>query len=138
MDAIKKKMQAMKIEKDNAMDRADQCEQAAKAAKVETNKPNKIKTYKQCYGLRASSNCCKGLDNITNKQTDTFKHETNKQSTGSLVLQKTWFQHFQIWPCWHLAAVKAFSFQCQSQQGPRFYILSLCSPHHHHQLSTAS
>ena len=34
MDAIKKKMQAMKIEKDNAMDRADQCEQAAKAAKV--------------------------------------------------------------------------------------------------------
>ena len=54
MDAIKKKMQAMKIEKDNAMDRADQCEQAAKAAKVETNKQNK-------------------------KQTETFKHETNKQ-----------------------------------------------------------
>ena len=38
MDAIKKKMQAMKIEKDNAMDRADQCEQAAKAAKVEREK----------------------------------------------------------------------------------------------------
>ena len=36
MDAIKKKMQAMKIAKDNAMDRADQCEQAAKAAKVDT------------------------------------------------------------------------------------------------------
>ena len=42
MDAIKKKMQAMKIEKDNAMDRADQCEQAAKAAKV--RKKNKKKT----------------------------------------------------------------------------------------------
>ena len=27
MDAIKKKMQAMKLEKDNAMDRADACEQ---------------------------------------------------------------------------------------------------------------
>ena len=27
MDAIKKKMQAMKVEKDNAMDRADVCEQ---------------------------------------------------------------------------------------------------------------
>ena len=27
MDAIKKKMQAMKVEKDNAMDRADACEQ---------------------------------------------------------------------------------------------------------------
>ena len=37
MDAIKKKMQAMKIAKDNAMDRADQCEQAAKAAKVDTS-----------------------------------------------------------------------------------------------------
>ena len=27
MDAIKKKMQAMKVEKDNAMDRSDVCEQ---------------------------------------------------------------------------------------------------------------
>ena len=34
MDAIKKKMQAMKVEKDNAMDRSDVCEQAAKDAKV--------------------------------------------------------------------------------------------------------
>ena len=30
MDAIKKKMQAMKLEKDNAMDRADACEQQVK------------------------------------------------------------------------------------------------------------
>ena len=37
MDAIKKKMQAMKVEKDNAMDRADVCEQAAKDAKVWRN-----------------------------------------------------------------------------------------------------
>ena len=36
MDAIKKKMQSMKVEKDNAMDRADVCEQAAKDAKVGT------------------------------------------------------------------------------------------------------
>ena len=41
MDAIKKKMQAMKIEKDNAMDRADQCEQAAKVAKVEREQTNR-------------------------------------------------------------------------------------------------
>merc|ERR1712226_277088 len=33
MDAIKKKMQAMKLEKDNAMDRADACEQQAQAQK---------------------------------------------------------------------------------------------------------
>merc|ERR1711942_215300 len=38
MDAIKKKMQAMKVEKDNAMDRADACEQAAKDAKGRANK----------------------------------------------------------------------------------------------------
>lgn len=30
MDAIKKKMQAMKIEKDNAMDKADMCERSCK------------------------------------------------------------------------------------------------------------
>ena len=34
MDAIKKKMQAMKVEKDNAMERGDVCKQAAKDAKV--------------------------------------------------------------------------------------------------------
>ena len=34
MDAIKKKMQAMKVEKDNAMDRSDSCEQQAKEAKI--------------------------------------------------------------------------------------------------------
>merc|ERR1711889_19373 len=38
MDAIKKKMQAMKVEKDNAMDRADVCEQASKDAKVRAGK----------------------------------------------------------------------------------------------------
>merc|ERR1712098_110270 len=38
MDAIKKKMQAMKVEKDNACDRADQCEEASKAAKLRASK----------------------------------------------------------------------------------------------------
>merc|ERR1711892_976006 len=38
MDAIKKKMQSIKIEKDNAMDRTDACEQAAKDAKVRAAK----------------------------------------------------------------------------------------------------
>merc|ERR1711885_125378 len=38
MDAIKKKMQAMKVEKDNAMDRSDVCEQAAKDAEVRAAK----------------------------------------------------------------------------------------------------
>ena len=33
MDAIKKKMQAMKVEKDNACDRSDVCEEASKVAK---------------------------------------------------------------------------------------------------------
>ena len=34
MDAIKKKMQSMKVEKDNAMDRSDVCEQATREAKL--------------------------------------------------------------------------------------------------------
>ena len=38
MDAIKKKMQAMKVEKDNAMDRSDVCEQQAKEAKIRAAK----------------------------------------------------------------------------------------------------
>merc|ERR1712045_111748 len=38
MDAIKKKMQAMKVEKDNACDRSDQCEGASKAAKIRAEK----------------------------------------------------------------------------------------------------
>ncbi|KAK6631424.1 hypothetical protein RUM44_005951 [Polyplax serrata] len=38
MDAIKKKMQAMKLEKDNAMDRAQMCEQQAKDANLRAEK----------------------------------------------------------------------------------------------------
>merc|ERR1711923_580635 len=38
MDAIKKKMQAMKVEKDNACDRSDQSEEASKAAKLRASK----------------------------------------------------------------------------------------------------
>ena len=38
MEAIKKKMQAMKVEKDNAMDHCDVCEEGSKAAKVRAEK----------------------------------------------------------------------------------------------------
>lgn len=41
MDAIKKKMQAMKLEKDNAMDRAQMCEQQAKDANLRAEKVNR-------------------------------------------------------------------------------------------------
>jgi tropomyosin-1 len=40
MDAIKKKMQAMKLEKDNAMDRALLCEQQARDANLRAEKVN--------------------------------------------------------------------------------------------------
>lgn len=40
MDAIKKKMQAMKLEKDNAMDKADTCENQAKDANLRADKVN--------------------------------------------------------------------------------------------------
>ena len=38
MDAIKKKMQAMKVDKDNACDRCDTCEEASKVAKLRAEK----------------------------------------------------------------------------------------------------
>ena len=38
MDAIKKKMQAMKLEKDNAQDKADSCEGQAKEANLRADK----------------------------------------------------------------------------------------------------
>lgn len=38
MDAIKKKMQAMKLEKDNAQDKADTCEGQAKEANLRADK----------------------------------------------------------------------------------------------------
>lgn len=40
MDAIKKKMQAMKLEKDNAQDKADVCEGQAKEANMRADKVN--------------------------------------------------------------------------------------------------
>nr|CAD7423156.1 unnamed protein product [Timema monikensis] len=40
MDAIKKKMQAMKLEKDNAQDKADTCEGQAKDANLRADKVN--------------------------------------------------------------------------------------------------
>ena len=42
MDAIKKKMQAMKLEKDNAMDRADACEQQAKDANLRAERVSHV------------------------------------------------------------------------------------------------
>lgn len=50
MDAIKKKMQAMKLEKDNAMDRAQMCEQQAKDANLRAEKVQ-LKNYKTCSCL---------------------------------------------------------------------------------------
>lgn len=47
MDAIKKKMQGMKLEKDNAMDRALLCEQQARDANARAEKVLKQKTFKK-------------------------------------------------------------------------------------------
>lgn len=45
MDAIKKKMQAMKLEKDNAMDKADTCEQQARDANLRAEKVYNVVYY---------------------------------------------------------------------------------------------
>ena len=49
MDAIKKKMQAMKMEKDTAMDKADTCEAQAKDANLRADKVSK---NKPCFNLK--------------------------------------------------------------------------------------
>lgn len=51
MDAIKKKMQAMKLEKDNAMDRADACEQQAKDANLRAERVSS--SFKQIIAFGA-------------------------------------------------------------------------------------
>ena len=51
MDAIKKKMQAMKVEKDNAMDKANTCELAAKDAKVRACKAEVADLVKKAQQL---------------------------------------------------------------------------------------
>lgn len=45
MDAIKKKMQAMKLEKDNALDRALVCEQQARDANIRAEKVRRLKHF---------------------------------------------------------------------------------------------
>ena len=62
MDAIKKKMQAMKVEKDNAMDRSDVCEQASKDAKVRAGKAEEeveelIKKSQQLEVIKLNVKC---------------------------------------------------------------------------------
>jgi len=52
MDAIKKKMQAMKLEKDNAMDRADACEQQAKDANLRAERA----MWRIIFGLKNFKN----------------------------------------------------------------------------------
>ena len=49
MDAIKKKMQAMKLEKDNAMDRADACEQQAKDANLRAERVSHFSSIKSTF-----------------------------------------------------------------------------------------
>ena len=55
MDAIKKKMQAMKLEKDNAMDRADACEQQAKDANL---RAERVSDAKYSYNPKYFCNEC--------------------------------------------------------------------------------
>merc|ERR1739844_854752 len=52
MDAIKKKMQAMKLEKDNAMDRADACEQQAKDANLRAERAEEEVRELQNFSLK--------------------------------------------------------------------------------------
>ena len=60
MDAIKKKMQAMKVEKDNAMDRADACEQVTLSDNLKTLNPRRS-------GRDAHTTCVISTKNSNNR-----------------------------------------------------------------------
>ena len=57
MDAIKKKMQAMKTEKDSALDRADQLEQRVTEQKAINEKVNARRSIVDLY-IRAARTLC--------------------------------------------------------------------------------
>jgi len=63
MDAIKKKMQAMKMEKDSAMDKADTCEGQAKDANLRADKVINI-DYKSVIKQDVNNNKIKICYNI--------------------------------------------------------------------------
>jgi hypothetical protein len=58
MDAIKKKMQAMKLEKDNAMDRALLCEQQARDANLRAEKVTNFN--ERSTGITCEIHTCSG------------------------------------------------------------------------------
>jgi hypothetical protein len=63
MDAIKKKMQAMKLEKDNAMDRALLCEQQARDANLRAEKvtlPTCVYLNERSTNLTCEIHTCSG------------------------------------------------------------------------------
>merc|ERR1712014_485640 len=82
MDAIKKKMQAMKGEKDNAMDRSDACEQAAKDAKVRAAKAEEevaeLVKKSQQLEVNALNRRVQGLEEDLEKCEDKLLIATNK------------------------------------------------------------
>ena len=67
MDAIKKKMQAMKVEKDNAMDKANTCELAAKDAKVRACKAEVADLVKKAQQLELDKTQQEELMTVTEK-----------------------------------------------------------------------
>ncbi len=80
MDSIKKKMQAMKLEKENAMDRADQAEQRQKEfeEKLKAVSRNETKRNETTNVLRFSRK----------KKLMHYKNESNKSNQNLTLLKK--------------------------------------------------
>lgn len=81
MDAIKKKMQAMKMEKDTAMDKADTCEGQAKDANSRADKVGSIYISFLYYVNRAGKISFlenKGCEGIFYSKNSVLNFERNK------------------------------------------------------------
>ena len=91
MDAIKKKMQAMKVEKDNAMDRSDVCEVAAKDAKARASNAEEEVTdlVKKAQQLEVELDKCQGtyihLDGHNTRRSYLSSHHAKSSMFGLVV-----------------------------------------------------
>ena len=79
MDSIKKKMQAMKLEKENAVDRADQAEQRQKEFE------EKLKTVSECCCSLSMYSTCVVCLSSPKKRAMLYKNAFNKSKLNSML-----------------------------------------------------
>merc|ERR1711881_186107 len=100
MDAIKKKMQAMKLEKDNAMDRADACEQQAKDANLRAERAEEEVRELQKKMQQLENDLDQTQEKLMNAN-QTLKEKSPHSTGESSCWRRTWRGARSVWPPLH-------------------------------------